>query len=67
MKEYEFDFWQTGKCILKFLAEPQVTNLRVEFNGHQPMFPTLTICNKKNEDWTNFPYNKVSERMSCKQ
>ena len=52
-----FVFLQTGKCILKFLDEPQVTNMRIDFNGDQPLFPTLTICHRPNEAWTNLIYN----------
>ena len=41
-----------------------MTNLRVEFNGNEPLFPTMTICNKPHELWTNLSYN-LTKLESC--
>ena len=51
-------------CFLKFLDEPQVTNLKVEFNGNEPLFPTMTICNKPHESWNKLTYN-LTKLKSC--
>ena len=52
-------FWQSGKCFFKFMEEPKGTHLSIEFNGDQPLFPTITICNRQHEVWTNLIYNQT--------
>ena len=41
-----------------------MTNLRLEFNGNEPLFPSMTICNKPHESWNKLTYN-LTKLESC--
>ena len=38
--------WKSMECFMKYLEDPIVTKVGVEYTGHQNKFPTITVCSR---------------------
>ena len=41
---FAFVSWQSGKCISKYIQDPQATKLSLENTANHQQFPAITIC-----------------------
>ena len=58
-----FVLFQGTKCIIKYLDQPNTTNLSYESIIDHP-YPTITICNHPWHKWNDFMFNK-NELHQC--
>ena len=53
---FAFVSWQSGKCISKYIQDPQATKLSLENTANHQQFPAITIC----KDWkANEKYGSI--------
>ena len=45
------------ECFVKYSKDPKVTNVGVEYTGHQKNFPTFTICGINSKLNDSFKWN----------
>ena len=47
---FTFVSWQSGKCISKYIQDPQATKLSLENTANHQQFPAITICKDQKAD-----------------
>ena len=60
---FSFAAWKSIECFMKYLEDPHVTKVGVEYTGHQNKFPTVTICpgsisKKRSHKWNTTHLNQ---------
>ena len=58
---FAFVSWQSGKCISKYLQDPQATKLSLQNSANHQQFPSITICKEGKAD-EEYGSDKVEDR-----
>ena len=60
---FSFAAWKSMECFIKYLEDPLVTKVGVEYTGHQNKFPTVTVSSrsltsKRSNKWNTAHLNE---------